>query len=622
MRFRLDLFCFGLALSLASAACMPRRPTSRVKDMDAGHDKARWLAKTVRVLHYRRDLQDVPNYQELLNKSRSDAVDALMADPQFGDSVLDFGLFFLGFQPDDLRSNYDEHTYRLEDFEVGGFPQAIHAAQEVVSGGDFFTLFDRWQPRYLRKTSFYANKDGLPSGISDADARSEHLKRATESIKTVIDLLGKATSREACDAINQAQQKFDEDLSNSGLNLFDFDVDLSIIGCFIPNGTFNFAEAKAKKEIQYKWLVELQQHREEWIANIKPAKNVLEIPLVDLFQVPGSKKLEAFASRFYAAKPNSSTNANRRRAAYMLNTFFCDDLTPLNVALPAAHAGQSAHGSDPACQACHYKLDPMAGFFRSRGIVGLDFSNLPNFIFDDQKNIMGDELTKYMNSWREPIAEQAGTRPWRVGYVRSADLNSPKNTWGESYDDLFKIIREAPEVKQCLTRRMAEYYIGNNLVFDGAWIRQLSKKFENAQGPATSSAFKDIVKEMVLSKTFTMDNPNADQCYDFASTGQSSPLPCKVADIVTRNCGGCHSSTEGPGKLNLKSWSKGPDGAFSFEHNGGDGQRLPKNVTFGRIMERLSTPDKSRLMPLMKTMPDVERATLYKWVNDESSKPH
>jgi hypothetical protein len=118
-----------------------------------------------------------------------------------------------------------------------------------------------------------------------------------------------------------------------------------------------------------------------------------------------------------------------------------------------------------------------------------------------------------------------------------------------------------------------------------------------------------------------MDNPSPDQCYDYGVTGQPSSLPCKVADIVTRNCASCHSRTDGPGNLNIKSWSKGPDGSFSFEHYGEDGQRLPKNLSMGRIIERLSTADKLRLMPLNKLMPDVERATLYKWANEESRKP-
>ncbi len=623
MRSRVVASGIVVGLLLAGAACMQRRPQSRVRDMDAGHDKARWLAKVVRTLHYRRDLQDVPNYQDLLNMSRPEAVDALMADPLFGDSVLDFGLYFLGFQQPTIRAGNDE-GYGTDDFSIGGFPQAIHAAQAVASGGDFFTLFDRWQPRYLGKSDFTPNKTGLADGISDADARGERFKRAAENLKQAIDILASATSVAACAPFQEAKDKFSDELGQSGLSFssFDFGESESILGCIFSGGSLNFAAAKAKYEIKYNWLLELQQHREEWIAAVRPAKNVMEIQNVDLFHVPVSPEQEAFSFKFYNAKVNSSTNANRRRAAYALNTFFCDDLTPLNVALPAAHAGQGAHASDPACQACHYKLDPMAGFFRTRGVAGIDFSPYPYFIFDDQKNINGDALAKYMNSWKETIPELAATRPWRVGYVRSPDMTSPKNTWGESYDDLFKIIREAPEVKQCLTRRMAEYYVGNNLVFDGAWLRQLASKYDNAQGPATSAAFKAIVKDLVLSKTFAMDNPSADQCYDFPSGGQAPTLPCKVADIITRNCAGCHASVNGSGHLNLKNWTQGPDGVFSFEHNGADGQRLAKSLSLARIMERLSTPDQAKLMPLNKSMPDVERATLYKWVNDESHSGH
>jgi hypothetical protein len=623
MRNRVVASAIVIGLLTAGAACMQRRPQSRAKDMDAGHDKARWLAKVVRILHYRRDLVEVPNYQDLLNMPRAEAVDALMADPLFGDSVLDFGLYFLGFQQPTIRGVSGE-GYATDHFSVGGFPQAIHAAQAVVSGGDFLTLFDRRQPRYLGQSEFTPDKRGLADGISDADARGERLKRAAENLKQAIDILASATSVAACAPFTEARTKFQDELQESGWNVLniDFDANLDILGCDFPSGPLDFAAAKAKYDIKYSWLLELQQHREEWIALMRPAKNVMEFQNLDLFHVPGAPDQEAFSFKFYLAKVNSSTNANRRRAAYTLNTFFCDDLTPLNVALPAAHAGQGAHASDPACQACHYKLDPMAGFFRSRGFAGADFSAIPYFLFDDQKVIYGDALAKYMDSWKEPLPELAATRPWRVGYVRSPDMTSSKNTWGESYDDLFKIIRDAPEVRQCLTRRMAEYYVGNNLVYDGAWLRQLGSKFDNAQGPATSAAFKAIVKDLVLSKTFTMDNPSPDQCYDFPNGGQAPTLPCKVADIITRNCAGCHASVNGSGHVNLKNWTQGPDGVFSFEHNGADGQRLAKSISLARIIERLSTPDKTKLMPLMRSMPDVERAALYKWVNDESRSGH
>jgi hypothetical protein len=622
MRSRVVAFGIVAGLLLAGAACVQRRPKSQVKDMDAGHDKARWLAKAVRTLHYRRDLLDVPNYQDLLNMPRSEAVDALMADPLFGDSVLDFGLYFLGFQPPRIRT-YGGLTYDVSEFSVGAFPQAIHAAQAVVSGEDFFTFFDRWQPRYLglgQINSPTKNEELIPDTMSDVDARGERLKRAAEHLKQAITILATATSDAVCIPFQDLETKFQGEFSKSGLSgVAPFDLSAVNLGCFVPGVPINIPEMKAYYEIKSNWLSELAQHREEWIAQLRPAKNVLEIQKPDLFHVPGSPTQEAFSNKFYQAQSNSSTNANRKRAAYTLNTFFCDDLTPLNVALPAVHAGQQAHASDPACQACHYKLDPMAGLFRSRGISGADFSALPSvFVFDDVNVLKDDQVSKYMNSWKEPISGLAANRPWRAGYVRSPDMASTINTWGESYDDLYKIIREAPEVKQCLTRRMAEYYVGNNLVYDGAWLRELAVKFNNAPGPASSAAFKAVVKDLVLSKTFTTDNPEPDQCYDFANGGQEPTLPCKVADIITRNCATCHASVNGPGHLNLKKWTQGADGAFGFEHSDDHGQSLAKRDSLARIIDRLSTPDKTKLMPMNRFMPDVERAKLYKWVDDES----
>ncbi len=75
------------------------------------------------------------------------------------------------------------------------------------------------------------------------------------------------------------------------------------------------------------------------------------------------------------ALANSSTNYNRKRAAYVLKRFFCDDLNPVGFEDPAEHIG-GAHGSQTSCYACHYKLDPMAGFFRNHGALVWRFLEL------------------------------------------------------------------------------------------------------------------------------------------------------------------------------------------------------------------------------------------------------
>ena len=66
-----------------------------------------------------------------------------MRDKRFGDAVLDFNLFFLGFKSDHLKIDgaYDRTVF--------GFPNAVAAAQELLKGGDYFKLFDLEGPFYM-----------------------------------------------------------------------------------------------------------------------------------------------------------------------------------------------------------------------------------------------------------------------------------------------------------------------------------------------------------------------------------------------------------------------------------------------------------------------------------------
>jgi hypothetical protein len=93
--------------------------------------------------------------------------------------------------------------------------------------------------------------------------------------------------------------------------------------------------------------------------------------------------------RFVDRYKNSGINRNRRRAAAVFRIFLCDEMRPLvtpspedtqalldkvfpskeamAMAVHSAKAAQGKHGSDPACMACHFKLDPMGRAFESIG---------------------------------------------------------------------------------------------------------------------------------------------------------------------------------------------------------------------------------------------------------------
>src|SRR5205823_4113020 len=89
--------------------------------------------------------------------------------------------------------------------------------------------------------------------------------------------------------------------------------------------------------------------------------------------------------------------------------------------------------------------------------------------FSDGKAIAGEELAKYLNTWRAPAG--AG-HEWNVGYVRSTTKTNA-NFYASTLPELYGFMEKAPEVKACAARRMAEYFIGKNQVFDGGWLASL-----------------------------------------------------------------------------------------------------------------------------------------------------
>src|SRR5262249_21481589 len=156
--------------------------------------------------------------------------------------------------------------------------------------------------------------------------------------------------------------------------------------------------------------------------------SVLEFKRFALSAFPTKQKWLSFGFEQGMALGNSSTNFNRKRAAYMLKCFFGDALGPTGAERRQEHDA-GAHGSQPSCYACHHKLDPMAGFFRAHGAYFFDYSRSPDIIFDD--------LASKDRALYEAVWKRASKLPpaWNVGYIRSARYHS-YNSYGTSMGDL------------------------------------------------------------------------------------------------------------------------------------------------------------------------------------------
>jgi hypothetical protein len=580
-----------------------------------------WIAKAGRVLSGGTPLSHA-EVEALAPLTRQEVVERLFARRDFGDSVLDFSLFYLGFKPTRLwRPSSSAAGARDYDFMVFAKPQAVAAAQAIVNGGEFLDLLSLQVPRYFQAfESPYLNNPPR-DGMSDVEIRAALYERGMAAFDRIISGFRTADggydknagcAARSADAEGRAEI---EDMFGDGGYGFVWQFEFLVYPDIDINIACGTQEATAEQVIA---LLEAQRRGLQALYGITPefTRDAYVIRGIADVKAPANPdNLAQFAGDqfgffgYWQHLPNSSTNFNRKRAAYMLKTYFCDDLTPLGVVPGDDQHPGDGHASDPGCQACHYKLDPMAGFFKDKGLLGVDFADKSFYVFDDNATIFGDQLASYRASWPT------------VGYIRS--VRDPSvNDYGENLEDLYEILRRAPEVKQCLVRRMAEYYLGRDQVFDGGWLDHLTQRFST--NPSSTAAFKDVTAQLILSNTFRQDDPQPDQCYDhFPATPAPNAVPCAVAHVVRNNCAGCHRST-GPnvGGLDLSRWIEvGRDAdnqpIMSFPHLDANGAQLPRATTFTRLAERLNTSDPALSMPKNRDMNAVDKARLYLWVQEQ-----
>lgn len=183
---------------------------------------------------------------------------------------------------------------------------------------------------------------------------------------------------------------------------------------------------------------------------------------------------------------------------------------------------------------------------------------------------------------------------------------------------LHRILKTAPEVKQCLVKKMLKYYWGDSVGIDQGYLEQLSGEFIEESKKNSSHAFLKTLKKVVLSNSFTKKFPEKNECYDFSDIRRdpNSP-PCAVSHILEKNCFQCHRSESQYPYLNLSKWKENDFGEKSFVHLKPSGGSYKALETWKKIRTRISTNDLSRLMPLGRHMDAVEREQLFLWINEK-----
>jgi hypothetical protein len=594
-------------------------------------EKRWWIDKAARLLRGGDGLGPNDDIEHLETLPDDQIVRHFMSDERFGNTALDFNMYFLGFKVDDLKVD-GEFVHGAFDFS-----NAITSAKQLLAGGDYLSLFDLEGDYYMAPLSVAPGEDPLPADearLTPPQLRKkafEELLGAVAKLQATRTANPKITIQEFCGKIEDLTEERDNWQKRLFRGFTDTEIFVFMRGgmpdfvfnglqsalfteCEKPEAEQRFeplhqavAEAAAQIERSFKEVQKFEPdvYSPDTVADFRP---------VDHKAFPQTGKWPVFGFEQSTALANSSTNYNRKRAAYVLKRFFCDDLNPVGFDDPKAHVA-GYHGTQTSCYSCHYKLDPMAGFFRNYGALFADSSSSPDIVFDDLASM---NLSKYLSTWQAP--KESG-RTWDVGYVRSPRWTE-QNSYGENLTHLSKIIRSAPEAKRCLMKRLTQYTLGEGQTVDGGYLDMLTAEFTREAETNSSAAFRNALIRVMTSRSFRVRDPDPKQCYDFApNTRTDKRPPCRVAYILEKNCASCHDGSDILNALDLSKWIDAPAGnGKTFYHVKGSGGQLPAAKTLQEIGARLSSNDPRLRMPKNKPMPDHERQELFLWVQKELGK--
>lgn len=458
----------------------------------------------------------------------------LLGDIRFSATALNFALQYLGFRDEKYKHLPGETMASFENSALE-LPNAINAAIEMTKeNGNFFKIFEEADTSLLLPIRPINIRRLMPEekNLSHEELVDLAFVGMIEKIETFIggSIKSEDDKKKLC---GLDESFFTEFYRRSGIS---FDLLNRIITgppgilpifIYCNNGETTPSEnLVADQKKNYDRLPEIILILKRMGPKDYFIKTVLDIrPLPEIFQRnPETPSTGHLPQEMWFKLPNSSTNLNRKRGAYALKRFFCDDLNPIGTLMPEHPDASNRHASDPSCQACHYKLDPMAGFFRYRGGFGdkINPEVEDTVRFSDGASA---DLSSYLSEW------QTKDGSWNVAYVRSAS-DASKNSYSKNPDpglaDLFSLVRETPEGKQCFAKTAARFVLGSEVGIDPEYIDLLASNFSSNEAQSSAHALRQLFSSLVQSRSFKTRDLVPGECYDFASGEQEAnrpPLP-------------------------------------------------------------------------------------------------
>ncbi|MBX3158351.1 MAG: hypothetical protein KF773_20445 [Deltaproteobacteria bacterium] len=619
MRTHLHLL---LLLLLLLAACgAPDAPSDTP-------DRRAFIEKAHHALHPTSPPLTAAQLEELVAKSDDEVIAALYADPATREAVFKLSLAYLGAPVDQLRT---DGRWAVRPF---GFSPAVSAARAFRDGGDplapLLTTRATAPRGVVMPIDEYVVGYYYPRAVLQGTNSQKRAALTKAAVDDVLVLRGAvAALPEPLDAGALCDRYFASTAAFAALILPQlYGVPAAITDDAQPlelgqpaalplddacqNGapiTRDAALARLDDAAQLfgQLGARLDPILAAWETDEEGAFDPVDFPSIGFYS-PYDQPVfgrSHFYPQFWTAAQNSSTNYDRRRGAYVLDRYFCDDLKPVGAALPTEHGGDR-HASDPSCAACHFKLDPMAGFFRRQGFFGTDFNQETlnatggQIIFDDFAQL---SYREYEKAWLAPAG--AG-RTFDIGYIRST-RDPSVNSYGDSLADLDELLRTAPEVERCFAQRMFEHFNGADQAVDPGFLDDVAADMHAAGG---AQRLERGLARILTGATFRAPDRNTNVCYDVApGTGGAHRPPCEVASILRTHCASCHAGGNVQGGLDVARWEPRDGGRFGFVHTSAS-----RAEVFARMLDRVSTSDLARQMPQARDMPLRAREQLALWL--------
>ncbi|WP_141733374.1 hypothetical protein [Oligoflexus tunisiensis] len=574
-------------------------------------EKSRWIHKVAKALGQEGGLGEGDQLDQLLQMEREQIVDTFMNKPTFGDASLAAFLHFFGRSVDTIKSVDPEaagYRYHPIAFAV---PQALASARSVLD--------NRELEMFVAHPSLVLAAMTAPQSIfgplPEHEQRAKILEVMLRTVDSALETLAQGDKLKTCEQLYDLYQIFSDQL---GFTYAGFDPRLEELIrsewlALLVEDPWGYSmrptlcsRSDTTTVDLHAPLVAIRGAWQSFFDQIPLGGTVESVKDLIVFTTPSTLPplTQAFTREgFWEKLRNTSTNFNRKRSAYMLRTYFCDELGPIAVE-PSQHSS-GRHASDPACLSCHYKMDPLAGLFRNYGMQGTDFEGIEPFMFDDFIELEGERLQSYYRSWKNESDE------WVVGYY--VEPGVPHPGWkGDRLSDFFEFAKTAKDVQQCFVRRMAEHFVGPALAYDGAWLNELTDDYMRASNSGVG--FKNLVKRLVLSQSFATFDPVPGTCYDVPANTPANRPPCVVASIVQGNCKSCHNSGFSSGGLDLSQWVDIGSGVFSFPHKK-NGVQLDRKASLEILRKRITGTTLGPKMPPGRIMVPTERQKLYEWLS-------